>query len=394
MKRWLVAYAVLLLLTLPASAEVFVLSNGGHVVGQLVNRDQSPRKQYIIQIADGLTVVLDKSQVQKFRTPRPDEAEYERIYPTYPDTVAGQWELAQWCRNHHLTPQGEQHLRRVVELDPDHAEARRILGYKRVEGKWVTQAEVMAARGLVYYKGQWRTSQEVELLKEKDAAKATQKDWYKKVRMWRGWLGGRFDKDARDHLSAITDPAAVSAMRAVLRDDADPAVRLLFVGWLAKIDTPDAAEALAEAAVYDPVKEVRLACLDYLEAKKRPSVVTCFISKLKDKKNNEAVNNAAVGLGQMKDASAIRPLIDALIWVHTVKVSEGAGIGANFGSGGGGLSVGQKPKYVRLHDPNKEVLNALIVLTGKNFGYDQQEWRKWYALQKRTPNASDARRDE
>ena len=42
--------------------------------------------------------------------------------------------------------------------------------------------------------------------------------------------------------------------------------------------------ALAVAAIYDPVDEVRLTCLDHLQTKKRPEVVAYFVGKLKDKK--------------------------------------------------------------------------------------------------------------
>ena len=107
-----------------APADVFVLSGGGRVVGELVNRDESPRQRYVVQTAEGAKVTLDAAQVRQVLHPRPDEAEYERIRPTYPDTAAAQWELAQWCREHKLTTQREVHLRRVIELDPNHAEAR------------------------------------------------------------------------------------------------------------------------------------------------------------------------------------------------------------------------------------------------------------------------------
>ena len=56
---------------------------------------------------------------------RAEETEYERIRPTYADTAEAQWELAQWCREHKLPAQRTVHLRRVIELDPEHVEARR-----------------------------------------------------------------------------------------------------------------------------------------------------------------------------------------------------------------------------------------------------------------------------
>ena len=136
MKRLLAILVLLSMLAPGASAEVFVLAGGGRLVGELVNRNESPRQKYVIRTADGATVTLDAAQVRKILPQRPEEAEYERIRPTYADTAAAQWELAEWCRQHKLLPQREVHLRRVIELDPEHVEARRALGYSRIDGQW------------------------------------------------------------------------------------------------------------------------------------------------------------------------------------------------------------------------------------------------------------------
>ena len=86
--------------------------------------------------------------------PAPDEAEYERIRPTYADTAAAQWELAQWCREHKLTAQRETHLRRVIELEPNHVEARHALGYsQQPTANGLPRDEIMTQRGYRKYKG-------------------------------------------------------------------------------------------------------------------------------------------------------------------------------------------------------------------------------------------------
>ncbi len=398
MKATITAVAALLLLLgalRTASAEVFLLRGGGRVAGDLVNRDELPRKKYVVQVADGVQVTLDAGQVQKVLHLRADEAEYERIAPTYPDTVAGQWELAQWCRDHKLGPQRETHLRRVIELEPDHAEARRALGYSRVDGQWTTQDELMTKRGLVKYKGQWKYPQEIEVLENKRKLEAAQQEWCQKVKRWRGWLGTDRRDQGRQNIRGITDPAAVKALAIGLHDDRDPHARLLFIEALTKIDTFQAAMALAITAIYDEVEEVRLSCLDNLQTKPRPEVVAYFVRKLKDK-DNAVVNLAAVGLGRMKDPSAIGPLIDAVWTTHTFKISQPGGdnaMSAGFGSGGGGLHVGGGPKYIKKQIPNQAVLDALVALTHRNFNFDKQAWKYWYAAQKKPPDAIDARRD-
>jgi hypothetical protein len=387
-----------------ATAEVFVLTGGGRVVGELVNREESPRQRYIVQVAEGAKVTLDAAGVEQVLRPRPDQSEYERIRPTYADTAAAQWELAQWCREHKLPAQRETHLRRVIELDPNHADARHALGYSQIDGQWATRDEIMIQRGYVKYKGQWKLPQEVELFEKEHELKTSQQEWFQKIKMWRSWLDDDRQRQAVDNFHAIDDPAAVKALTLGLRDDASPPARLLYIEALAKIDAPEAARALAIASISDSVEEVRLTCLDRLQTKKRPEVVTYYLGKLKDK-DNRVVNLAALGLGRMKDPSTISPLIDALVTVHKFKIVKAGGDNATsntFGTGpggrgapvgGSGMSAGGGPTIIRQNIPNQTVLDALVALTGQDFNFDKQAWKSWYAAQKKPPESLDARRD-
>ena len=181
-----------------------------------------------------------------------------------------------------------------------------------------------------------------------------------------------------------------------LRDDkGDPRYRVLMVEALAKIDTPDAALALAIASIFDPVEEVRLTCLDHLETKRRPEVVAYYVGKLRDK-DNAIVNLAATALGRIKDPSAIDPLIKALVTVHKFRVAKPGGdnaMSAGFGSGGTGIAMGNRPKFVRQSISNQAVLDALMALTRQNFNFDKQAWHYWHAAQKKPAQPLDARRD-
>jgi hypothetical protein len=406
MKSALSLTAVLVVVLLSAGrsaalADVFVLSNGGRVTGELVNRDELPRKTYVVQTADGARVTFEASQVRQVIRPRPNEVEYERIRSTYPDTVRGQWDLAQWCRDHHLTAQREVHLRRVIELDPDHVDARRALGYSKVDGQWATRDEVMTQRGYVLYNGKWVTPQEKSDLENKHKLESGQQEWFKKVKLWRGWLGGNRDQEAREKFRGVDDPAAVKALAAALNKELSEPVRMLYVESLTKIASPDAIKVLAITSVEDDADEVRLSCLEYLQAKPRPEVVNYYINRLRDKSHDPVViNRAAVGLGRMKDPSAIAPLIDALITFRLVRIPQPGGEGATSAGFGGfkggpssiGLNAGGGPKYERQPSRNQAVLDALVALTGQNFGFDQNAWRYWYRAQ-RKPETFDARRN-
>jgi hypothetical protein len=397
MKPILAFLALSLTLPLAARGEVYVLAGGGRISGELLNADESPRQKYTIKTDDGATVTIAFNQVQKVLPTRPNEAQYERIRPTYPDTVDGQWALAEWCREHRLpASMREPHLRRVIELDPNHVPARRALGYSRIDGRWTRPKELMEQRGLVNYHGQWKTPQEVELLERKHEQDLAQGEWMKKVKLWRAWIGGNRDQQARDNIRAVGDPAATKALAIALRDDKDTDVRLLVVETLSRLDTSDAAMALAIASIADHEDEVRQTCLDHLQSKKRPEVTSYYVKKLKDK-SNETVNRAGLALGRMKDPAAVGPLIDALVTTHKFQIvtpGDNNSMNVGFGGGGGGLALGGRPKVIHKQLSNQSVLDALIAVTGRNFNFDKQAWKHWYAAQRKPAGPVDTRRDE
>jgi hypothetical protein len=379
-----------------ARAEIFILSSGGRVVGELINRDENPRRQYIIELENGSRMTLDAAQVEQIQRPKAAALEYEKIRADYPDTVAGQWALAEWCREKKLLPQRETHLKRILELDPDHADARKMLGYTKIDGKWQRRDDLMKERGYVYSKGKWMLPQEIEQQAEKAKQDATSVEWAQKIARWRKWLGTKKEDEAKDELRKITEPAALKPIIQGLKTEPSPDVRLLFVEVLRNIDTPEAERALAIDAIDDASEEVRLTCLDYLKTKKRPDVVAYFVGKLKAK-DNDTVNLAGIALREMKDPSAIRPLIDALVTTHRIKVLQPSGdTSANFskgpGGGGNGLSVGNKPRFIQKDFANQAVLDALVAITGQNFSWDRQAWIAWQNAQKK-PESLDARRD-
>ena len=379
-------------------ADVFVLKSGGRVRGTWLNRDEAPRKTFVIRTAGG-KVVLDRDQVAEVVSQSTTELEYEKIRPTYPDTVDGHWRLAEWCLENRLSEQRKIHLRRILELDLNHPKARNVLGYRQVEGKWMTREEEMGSRGMRQYKGQYRTSQEIFLLRREEKRKLAHGEWLKKLKRWRGSLAtnhqGKIDK-ARENILAIRDPYASEAVAQHLQREDYRAVKLLYLQALSQIATPAALKTLVDQSLGDADEEVRYSSIDYLVTAKRPEIVGLYI-KFLGSKNNREVNRAAFALGRLGNAEAISPLVDALITVHKTKIGGGqeGQIGASFPSNsGGGLSVGGKgPKIVKRSMRNPEVLDALVKLSGgADFDYDVQAWRYWYAAEQKPKNVN-ARRD-
>jgi hypothetical protein len=382
-----------------ARADVFMLADGGEVRGELINRDESPRVSYVIKTASGGRVTLEATQVNEVKRQNAAELKYDRIRSDYADTVEDQWKLAEWCRENKLPHQRKAHLERMIELDPDHAEARHALGYSRVQGRWTTQESLMKENGYVRHSGRWMLPQEVELLEHQRKETLAQKDWNAKLKRWNNWLGGDKAAQAEANIRAINDPFAARGLAKFLESDQRRNVRLLYVEALGHLNAPLGMDALVNTSLNDADEEVRLASLDQVVSQKYKPAVARYVQALKSK-DNVVVNRAAACLAQLKDPSSVSPLIDALVTTHTFHIQKGqpGGMSSSFGtgpnSGGGGFSFGGGGvEVVKQRLENRNVLEALIGMTGANFDYDVKAWKYWLVAQKKSQSL-DARRDD
>jgi hypothetical protein len=382
-------------------ADVFELTSGGRLDGKLLPADEASKLNCTIELSAGGRVTIARSQIAKIETVTDAVAEYQKLARTSPDTVDAHWQLAEWCREHKLRDERRQHLDRVLELNPNHADARASLGFHQKDGQWMNRDDVMATRGLVLFDGKYVTPQQVELLKQQKESKVTQADWTNRIKQLRRSLTDkRQDKSNQAHaeIQAIQDPQAADAIVAVLRRENDPELKRLWIETAARLNSHAAIDALVNLSLYDADDEVRRECLEYLIKSRRPGLVTPYIRALKDK-DNEIINRAGAALGQIGDRSAIGPLIDALITKHKVKVSDAnpdqhAYTFSKDGSGAGAFSFGGNgPQFVVQSVRNRAVLDALVSLSGNaNFDYDQVQWRGWLAAQAKA-TAVDVRRD-
>jgi len=396
-----------------ARGEVFRLASGGELHGTFINPKEIPRKAYILETASGIRLELAPSQVSEVRASTAVREEYEKIAPQHADTAEAQWQLAEWCRQNHLLEERKKHLRRVVELDSKKVEAWRALGYSQVEGRWMTQEEIMEGRGYVRYRSRWLLPQEVEVLEARRTQELAEREWFRKLKLWRKWL----DEPARsasalERIRGIDDANALKALRQYLEDEPVVQVRLLYLEPLARMNNPAGNETLVLRTLSDDDREVRLTALDHLKKTKAPEVIAMYMRALSSK-NNTIVNRAAAGLGVMGHEAAIGPLVDTLITSQRFRVTignPGGGMSSTFarptsggaagaispnspGMGGlGGFSAGSSTRIVTQLVQNEAVLEALVTLSGRNFGYDQAAWRNWLAAQ-RAPSSLDPRRD-
>lgn len=166
---------------------------------------------------------------------------YEQRRADYPDTAAGQLALARYCQRQGLEDQARAHLVRVLDHDADNAEARRELGFANVDGQWLHQDDVAAARQAV-------------------AARQESFDrWQKRITDIRHDLTARSSAQreaAAKRLAQIDDPTAVAAIESLLcYGPSEVAAKAL--DTLSGMSAPEASLALARVAVYAALPEIR-----------------------------------------------------------------------------------------------------------------------------------------
>lgn len=379
-------------LPLAAMGDEFILVQGGRIQGEWLNPTKKSAEDYRLQTEQGITITLPDKQVQEVILAKAAQREYERLLPSVRDTAEEQWKMAEWCRQQQLTAERKRHLQRVIELEPNHEQARRGLGHLFIGGEWTTVAAVRQKEGYVYYRGSWRTIQEVEIFETQAKRELAQKDWASKLRRWRADLDlPARAKQGYEQIAAIKSPDAVVPLSQMLTRETVRKIKMLYADVLANIQTAEAVAALVQCSLNDPDIEMFHYAFDQLKRLKPPRISEQYVTVLTDD-NGLRVNRAALALSLLRDPLSIGPLIEALITHHTVVVGgrngPGQGYQATF-SGGGSDSIGtanggssfsseEEPKIVRVTRRNEEVLTALTKITQADFGYDAKAWRFWH----------------
>jgi HEAT repeats len=398
-----------------AGADVVRLKSGGEIQGVVRESEEAGADAVTVETLSGGVIVVPRADVE-FITTRPRLVEeYELKAKTVPSTVEAQWELAEWCRERDLEEQRREHLLKVVELQPDHRQARAALGHIEYEGEWMTREEMMRERGLVPHKGRWITPQELELIEKTAAEREREQNWFAEVRKLKAWLRGGNDdlrRKAFDQLQAVRDPDAVAALARFFRDDPDPAVRSLYVSILREIPGTKPVPPLVTQALHDVDVQVRREALAGIDESRYEAALPWFLQGLRHDLNT-VVRRAGHGLEIVGDERAIPDLIKALITSHRYQIQVPASTpeysfsrSGAFGPGGtplppevaaalrlGALPFGvnvvdhtkpvrTRPVTVTLNEENPEVLAALRKITGETFGFDERTWRLWWAAKK------------
>lgn len=107
---------------------------------------------------------LGPAQIVSVSQSENDDVEYRRRAARLGRDAGGWWALARWARERGLEGSAAAAAQRVIELQPDHAGARALLGQERVGGAWLERDEARRAQGLVEHGSEWLKPEQAEAL--------------------------------------------------------------------------------------------------------------------------------------------------------------------------------------------------------------------------------------
>ncbi len=385
----------------PAVADIFHLESGGTLEGQLLSAADG---HYTIRTTVGLIriPILSVKRVEVADTPF---EEYDARVQRAADTPADQTSLAEWCDEQGLRTEARRHWQRALELDPDYAPARRALGYVRVGELWVDGRRRAAAP-----RDPAVTTTPVD--DPARVARMIQAQWRQRIRaIKRSFLDSstpRLIDEGRLRILEIRDPLAILPLAETL-GDGSPLCRQVLVEALAAFPDDEATMNLAILGLLDPESDVREQALHEIGRRRDARVVAQYRDALRTG-DDVLVARAAAALGFLAADEAVPDLIDALtvarnkwvevptrrwvqFWPHAfaapIVISCYSGVtlasheprvGVCRGSLCGQWAVGENRwAYRRVTVRRTEVLEALRRITGENFGFERERWRRWYA---------------
>lgn len=380
-------------------ADIFHLKTGGTVDGQLLGTADD---QYRIRTVVG-TVQLPASAVESIEPKETPFTEYDARVKDTPDTPEALTALAQWCQDHELRGEARRHLLRAIELNPDYRPARRALGYVRVGALWVDgRAGGRRERG---------APEEPKETEGQRLVRAIRSQWYRHIRAVQStFLEGRPEKsfaEGRTRILAIKDPLAILPLADVL-SRGDTNARTLLIEALAAFPQDEATMNLAVLALTDLDTDIRRTAVTELVRRRDPRLASEFRRALQTD-SDTLVGRAAYALGELKAQDAVPELIPFLTairkrWVEIPARDyfyvwpEVFSSGTALSLGGSGGMILTQPEIGVVYYPDQltsaweyrqvtvfrtEVLEALRKITGQNFGFDRDEWQRWYATARR-----------
>ena len=387
------------------------LKTGRVLHGTVSEGDAEKGGEFILlKTASGAMYKLDKGDIVKSIIKREQvDLDYEAKRRHISNTATDHIELAKWCEKQdrgktRFQEQIRWHYENVVRLDPDHANARKKLGYLKLEnGTWVAEAEFKERQGYIPDR---RRGWIADLAKEvQTASDRSEAEYGTKKKEFNRWLKRAKKGDYQPGVLAnLCDPSTLTLVyESTVKEIANTELTRVQLDAISNVNNGTAVRILAQFAMMAPKQELREHAISLLSQPQIDHIgaILALAEGLKFS-TRSIVHNAAFAIAEVASTDnysrdfAILPLADSLITTHTEKIEgalEAGRLNTSFGNGGTGFQTGGGPQTREVNYKNPPSLDALRRLVEADFEYQEQAWRDWY-IDNYTLSRIDVRADQ
>ena len=338
------------------------------------------------------------------------EREYIDRLLTMDDSPPAHIALARWCEGVGLAEKARTHFNEALFRDPDNKDARAALGFVRRGMEWVKTGEDPAVGADASAFGRLAPAP-VDLEHRRNLERRIQG-------IYTSYLGATDDETwtegAREMLM-VRDPAAADIVHRVLAAG-DERTRRLMCDVLGQLPGPESARRLVCVLFQDPAEPVFHAALEAIDMRSDDYCVGALLNGLNG--SEQVLRRAAYALGELGEWDSVPRLIGRLktpeprikTYDAPRRGSAADGPGAYYFSGTiityiadvepvvaegavafnpvigaipfGACIVVENPR-VTIHRTIIEIVHqprvreALQKITGRDFEYDEDAWRRW-----------------
>lgn len=289
------------------------------------------------------------------------------------DSVAAQLELAQWCQKRRLFDQEKAHLFRVIQLAPNHVDARLRLGFRRLNDEWIAGEDILN-----------------ELQEAAETRNAFEK-WQSAIsaiqtQLHRTNLSAR-SRGERELLN-IHDAEAIPAIEAILLND-DEEIALLGVNAISQMESLKASETLARHAVFNRSSDVRR--LAALELRQRDKME--YVPQLLAEMNTpfRTISQVIPGRGRrlvhrtvylQEDQDSRRALVDDTQYHRVAPIGDSQQtwdrVQENMSVRSGQVAVNVRLQNLQIGQLNERICETLRLATEQDLPSQPQVWWDWW----------------
>jgi hypothetical protein len=334
-------------------------------------------------------------------------AEYNGRRAKVANTAEAHWKLGLWCEEHGLKAEAEAEFTAVTRLDPKREAAWKRLGFKKHNGRWMSDAQITAGAEQTKANRRWGPA----------LAKLHDRLHDRKIQ-----------QAARAELAAIQEPEAVPSIWHVF-GTGGAGDQVVAVQLLGQVPTPSSSKLLAILAVFGKTEEVRRLAAETLRGRDPGEFAATMIALLRVPLNYEVRPVAGPGSRGVLFVEGEKVNLQRVYSAPATQFSEQAGNGFKYVLRGHGATLdpyfdagqtnpvasiasrmlteaasqrnqGEALKAAvaaekqleadiaaveslnaAIRESNDRVRSVLVAVAGKDLGQDRQEWSRWLADQ-------------